>query len=70
MAAAPPGEVYGFAGWRLDSASRDLVDAQGQPVSLTGGEARPADGLPAPRPAGAEPRPTAGLDARPQRHHV
>lgn len=37
-AAAPPGEVYGFAGWRLDSASRDLVDAQGRPVALTGGE--------------------------------
>lgn len=38
VAAAPPGEVYGFAGWRLDPASRDLIDARGQPVALTGGE--------------------------------
>ena len=38
VAAAPPGEVYGFAGWRLDSASRDLLDAAGAPVVLTGGE--------------------------------
>jgi two-component system OmpR family response regulator len=38
VAAAPPGEVYGFAGWRLDTASRDLLDAEGQAVVLTGGE--------------------------------
>jgi two-component system, OmpR family, response regulator len=38
VAVAPPGEIYGFAGWRLDSASRDLLDAAGAPVGLTGGE--------------------------------
>lgn len=38
VAAVPPGEVYGFAGWRLDSASRDLTDPTGQAVVLTGGE--------------------------------
>lgn len=38
VAAVPPGEIYGFAGWRLDSASRDLADAAGAPVILTGGE--------------------------------
>ena len=36
--AVPPGEILGFAGWRLDSASRDLRDPADQPVVLTGGE--------------------------------
>ena len=31
-------EHYGFAGWRLDPARRELVDARGVLVSLTGGE--------------------------------
>lgn len=35
---APAGEVLGFNGWRIDTASRDLVDPDGRPVSLTGGE--------------------------------
>ena len=35
---APPAEVLGFAGWRLDTASRDLADPDGRPVVLTGGE--------------------------------
>ncbi len=35
---APPGEVLGFAGWRLDTASRDLTAPDGHPVILTGGE--------------------------------
>jgi two-component system OmpR family response regulator len=30
--------VLGFAGWRLDTASRDLTDPDGRPVVLTGGE--------------------------------
>ncbi len=33
-----PRRVYRFGGWRLDSASRDLVNPKGDPVSLTGGE--------------------------------
>jgi two-component system OmpR family response regulator len=36
--ATPPSEVVGFAGWRLDAASRDLTDPDGRPVVLTGGE--------------------------------
>jgi len=36
--ATPPNEVLGFAGWRLDAASRDLTDPHGRPVVLTGGE--------------------------------
>lgn len=38
VTSAPPGEVLGFGGWRLDTASRDLTDPRGQPVVLTGGE--------------------------------
>ena len=38
VTAAPPAEVLGFAGWRLDAASRDLTDPDGRTVVLTGGE--------------------------------
>jgi two-component system, OmpR family, response regulator len=37
-ASPPPAEVLGFAGWRLDAASRDLTAPDGRPVVLTGGE--------------------------------
>jgi two-component system OmpR family response regulator len=37
-AEAPTREVYGFAGWTLDAASRALTDAAGRPVVLTGAE--------------------------------
>jgi len=38
VVSAPSAEVLGFAGWRLDTASRDLTDPAGQAVVLTGGE--------------------------------
>jgi two-component system OmpR family response regulator len=31
-------EVFGFGGWRLDAASRELTSPSGVPVELTGGE--------------------------------
>ncbi|MGA0604326.1 response regulator [Caulobacter sp. KR2-114] len=34
----PQREVFVFAGWRLDAASRDLTDPGGRPVELTGAE--------------------------------
>jgi two-component system OmpR family response regulator len=34
----PPRETYGFAGWTLDAASRDLTSPSGEAVPLTGGE--------------------------------
>jgi two-component system OmpR family response regulator len=36
--AAEPREIYRFAGWTLDSGSRDLIDPEGGSVPLTGGE--------------------------------
>ena len=33
-----PREVYAFAGWTLDAASRSLLDPEGREVELTGGE--------------------------------
>jgi two-component system OmpR family response regulator len=38
VAVAPPGEVYRFAGFTLNVASRDLTDPDGCAVVLTGGE--------------------------------
>jgi two-component system OmpR family response regulator len=38
VAAAPPAEIFKFAGWQLNAASRELRDPQGRPVELTGGE--------------------------------
>ena len=38
VVSAPPGEVYRFAGWTLDAASRNLADPDGRSVVLTGGE--------------------------------
>lgn len=38
VTSVPPGEVFGFAGWRLDAASRNLADAEGRSITLTGGE--------------------------------
>jgi len=32
------GTIYGFAGWRLDAARRELLDPEGALVSLTAGE--------------------------------
>lgn len=36
--AAPRGEILGFSGWRIDTASRELVAPDGRAVVLTGGE--------------------------------
>ncbi|MDQ0394852.1 response regulator [Labrys monachus] len=38
VASTPPSEVYRFAGWSLDAASRELHDPEGRAVDLTGGE--------------------------------
>ena len=38
VASPPPSEILGFAGWRLDAASRDLTDPDGRSIVLTGGE--------------------------------
>lgn len=35
---ALPGRVYRFAGWTLEAGSRRLIDPDGAPVELTGGE--------------------------------
>lgn len=35
---AMPGRQYRFAGWALDSGSRELIDPHGRAVELTGGE--------------------------------
>lgn len=38
LAIGAPADVMAFAGWRLNTASRDLVDPQGREVPLTTGE--------------------------------
>jgi len=38
VSSSPSSEVYRFAGWSLDAASRELLDPDGQPVGLTAGE--------------------------------
>ncbi|MBR0873487.1 response regulator [Bradyrhizobium tropiciagri] len=38
VAANPPPDLYRFAGWSLNAASRLLRDPDGDPVDLTGGE--------------------------------
>lgn len=38
VAAAPAAEIFKFAGWQLNAASRELRDPDGRQVELTGGE--------------------------------